>query len=66
MMYIATVNAYDVLSTVHVHLHVRAFPDHPADAPSSVLECTTAVPGTGETDPRLWAQDALVALLEAL
>ena len=66
MMRIATVNAYDVLSTVHATLHVRVYPDHPGDGSSIELECTTVVPGTGESDPRLWAQDALVALLEAL
>lgn len=61
-----TVHAYDVLDTVHVHAHVRARGDTPADPIDTVFECTTSVPGTGESDPRLWLQDALVALLERL
>lgn len=66
MMHIATLHAYDAISTVTTHAVVRAFPDDP-EAPSHIVfECTTTVPGTGETDPRLWLQDALVAMLERL
>lgn len=64
MRTIATVNAYDVLSTVHVKLIVREYPDAESASPRTVLECTTTVQGTGETDPRQWIVDALVGLLE--
>jgi len=65
MRYIATLHAYDVMSTQHVTLSVREYPDDPSWSPSTVFECTTTVPGTGENDPRQWLVDALVGLLEA-
>jgi len=66
MRYVASVHAYDVMDTQHVHLRVVSYPDDATEQPHSVLVCTTTVPGTGENDPRLWAQDALVALIEVL
>ena len=65
MLYIASVNAYDVMSSQQVTALVRVFPDNPEERPSIVYECTTTVPGTGESDPRQWLVDVLVALLEA-
>lgn len=66
MMYIATVQAFDAITEVHAHLSVRAYGDDP-EAPSSIaFECTTTFPGIGETDPRMWAEDFLIALLEEM
>lgn len=66
MLRIATVNAYDVMSNVQVTLVVRVFPDSPEERSSIEYECTTTIPGIGETDPRLWAKDALIGMLEAM
>jgi len=66
MRYIASVHAYDALDSVSTTVLVKEFPDDPDLPPSTVFVCTTTVPGTGESDPRLWVQDALVAMLEAL
>ena len=66
MMYIATLSAYDAMTTVTVHARVTGYPDNPEEAPSTVFECTTTVPGIGEPDPRHWLEDALVAMLEAI
>jgi hypothetical protein len=64
MRLIASVYAYDVMTNVHVRALVTEYPDNKEDPPSTVIACTTTVPGTGETDPRQWLVDALVALLE--
>lgn len=64
MYYVTTVNAYDVLDRVHVHATVRALSDDTGATWSTELACTTTFPGTGETDPRQWLVDALVALIE--
>jgi hypothetical protein len=66
MMYIATVTAYDALTNVVVHARVTEYGDVPEETPSTVLACTTTVLGTGESSPREWLQDALVAMLEAI
>ena len=66
MRYIASVHAYDVMSSISVTVHVKEFPDDPEAQPSTVFECTTTVPGIGENDPRQWVEDALVAMLEAI
>lgn len=66
MRYIASVHAYDVMSSVTTTVLVKEFPDDPEQPPSTVLVCTTTVPGTGESDPREWVKDALVGMLEAL
>ena len=58
--------AYDVLDQVHVHVGVRERADDNERPFRTVFECTTTVPGTGESDPRQWAIDALVAILEAM
>lgn len=66
MLRTASLHAYDVMSSVVVHVHVREYEDAPPHQSSIVFECTTTVPGTGESDQRLWLQDALVAMLEAI
>jgi len=64
--YIASVHAYDVMDTQHVHLRVVLYPDAVEEEPHTVFECTTTVQGTGESDPRAWAEDALIGLLEVM
>lgn len=66
MYFVTTVHAYDVLDRVHVHAAVRALSDDTGQTWSTVIECTTTFPGTGESDPRSWLEDVLVGLLEAL
>lgn len=50
-----------------VHLTVRLFRyDGLESAGSLVLQESTTIRGTGESDPREWLRDALVALLESI
>ena len=66
MYYIATVNAYDALSSVVVAAEVRATAGGLGDSIGQVLHHVQVVQGVGEDDPATWLKDALVALLEAL
>lgn len=66
MYYSASLYAYDVMDRVSVTLAIRATGDTPESSIETVLHTATTVPGTGETDPRKWAMDALVAALETL
>lgn len=61
----AAVHAFDCLGTVHIAVTVHQSEGH-GDPNSLVLQQSTTVEGTGETDPREWLRDALVAMLEAL
>lgn len=62
----ATINAYDVMGGVQVTATVRSQPGLGEARPESVLHCATTIEGCGETDPREWLGDALVAMLESL
>lgn len=64
-MFQASVMTFDCLDQVHVAVQVREMTEH-GEANPTVLQVTTTVQGTGETDPRDWIRDALVAALEAL
>lgn len=64
MLYVTTIHAYDLLDTVYATAVVRRYEGTGAGESDSVFACTTTVQGTGETDPREWLRDALVALLE--
>lgn len=66
MKRIASVHAYDVLNKVVVSVIVREYPDYDEGDSTLVLERHATVDGTGEPEPPLWLQDALVALLETL
>ena len=66
MWYSATLDAYDVMDRVHVIARVRCTTAHREEAIETVLHLPTTFLGTGETDPRRWLEDALVAMLEAL
>jgi len=58
--------AYDVMDQVSVTLGIREQGDTTAAPIETVLTIATTVPGAGESDPRKWAMDALVAALESL
>jgi len=65
MRYVAHIHVLDLLDTVVVYAEVVG-----ADSFSRQLEPafkqSTTVQGVGETNPVIWLQDALVALLETL
>jgi hypothetical protein len=60
----ARIEAFTMLGVVHLAATVRT--DTPEAATERVLALSTDVLDDGETDPRLWLRDALVALLEVL
>jgi hypothetical protein len=66
MRYEARVTAFDVMDDVWVSVTVTGTGDWPADRRGPLVNCRTTVQGTGESDPRAWARDALIAALEAL
>lgn len=66
MRYEARVTAYDVMDKVCVALVVLEAGDLPQISTRVVLRTVTTLPGEGESDPSLWAKDALVGLLETL
>ena len=66
MRYEARVTAYDVMDRVMVALVVLEAADVPQVSTTVVHRCTTTLRGEGESDPRQWAIDALVGLLESL
>lgn len=66
MRYEARVSAYDVLDQVWVGLSLSSQEDQVSTHPEIVLHISTQIEGTGESDPREWARDALIGLLEAL
>lgn len=66
MRYELRFTAYDMLDQVHCVLAVFG-PDMPGSITSEmVVQSSTTVQGTGESDPLQWARDALVAMLETL
>ena len=66
MRYEARVTAFDVLDRVHVALVVLEAGETPQASDRVVLRSVTTVRGEGESDPSLWARDALIAVLETL
>jgi hypothetical protein len=66
MRYEARMTAFDMLDQVHVALVVFATDDYPGAPTVRVVQSSTTVQGTGESDPYQWARDALVACLEDL
>lgn len=64
-MYQAAIHSFDCMDSIHVSLIVRELT--PEETPNPVvLRLITDIQGTGETDPREWMRDALIAALEAL
>lgn len=66
MHYIATAHAYDVMDSVTITAEVRSVEGTGETRSASVLRATTTLSGVGETDPREWLVDVLVALLESV
>jgi len=66
MRYEARVTAFDMLDQVHVTLGVWVTGESALSRPEIALSSTITVQGEGESDPTLWARDALIALLETL
>ena len=66
MRYEARVTAFDVMDQIHVALVVLEAGDAPQFSSSVVFRSVTTVRGEGESDPSLWARDALIAVLETL
>jgi len=62
----ATVNAYDVMGSVHITAVVRSIPAEGETGQPVELHSTTTVDGAGQQDCREWLEDVLVALLETL
>ncbi len=67
MRYEATVTAFDVLDQVWVVVSLRGSDGVSTDRSALLgLQRQTTVQGTGETDPREWLRDALIAAIETL
>lgn len=66
MRYEARVTAYDVMDKIMVALVVLEADDIPQVSTRVVLRSTTTLQGEGESDPCLWARDALIGILETL
>ena len=62
----ATIMAYDVMETVHVHSVVHLFDKHQIGSSTTELAVTVDIQGVGSADARDWLRDALVGLIEAL
>lgn len=66
MRFDLSVLAFDVLDQVWATAHLTMTEDTPGAPRIPVLHKAVRVAGTGETDPRQWTEDVLVALLEEL
>lgn len=66
MRYEARITAYDMLDEVCVVSVLWSFQGLRRDPEEPVLRTSVQVQGTGESDPRRWLRDALVALAETL
>lgn len=65
MRYVAHVHVLDLLDTIVVYAEVVGADSFQRQL-EPVLKQSMTVQGVGETDPQIWLQDALVALLETL
>lgn len=63
MRYRLHLSAWDFMDRVHVSMSLV---DDQEDSSPRVLEVSVDPEGVGESDPWVWARDALVAALEAL
>lgn len=66
MRYELRVTAFDMLDQVHIVLALMEDSDVPDVKRRTVVTRTTTVRGSGESDPSVWARDALVAAVECL
>lgn len=66
MRYEARITAYDMLDQVCVAAVLFQTSDDPLSRPEAVLRTAISVQGEGETEPRVWLRDSLLALAETL
>lgn len=66
MQRIASIQIYDALEQVVVHVHVREFDGLHVDGPTNVWDMSVQVRGEGIDEGDQWLTDALVALIEAV
>jgi hypothetical protein len=66
MKYIASLHAYDCLDRINYSARVNAYSDYEHDGAKTEFIFGGNVGGVGETDPREWLRDVLVAFLEDL
>lgn len=66
MYRMASIAAFDVMETVHVHATVRLWDGLQTGSPTSESAWTVDVQGVGSSEDHEWLRDALVALIEAL
>lgn len=64
MRYELRLTAYDVMDQVWVSTTLHLTEDTPGATAHPVLHWQSAAPGTGSTDPRVWARDALLTAME--
>lgn len=65
MYFTMSSTAYDAMDGVVVTVSLRSY-DEQAEKGELVLLVSDTIRGRGESDPRKWARDALVAMLEHL
>jgi hypothetical protein len=63
MRYVGHIHILDLLDQVVIYAEVVGGDSFQRQL-EPVLKMSTSVQGVGETDPQVWLQDALVALLE--
>ena len=66
MRYETRLTAYDMLDQVVVGCVVWDSTESAGGVDGAVLVAGTSFAGQGETDPRTWLKDALVAMIERL
>ena len=66
MRYEMRLTAYDMLDSVVLSLILLDTADRPPEHWETRLALARTIRGEGVSDPREWARDALVAMLEAL
>jgi hypothetical protein len=64
MRYELRLTAYDCLDQIWISTGLYVTRDTENPQPVLALHLTTAIAGTGTSDPREWLQDALLAVLE--
>jgi hypothetical protein len=64
MRYELRVSAYDVMDTIWINCVITSTDSLEKSPPTTVMHIAHQVQGIGESDPRGWLQDVLVALLE--
>lgn len=66
MRYEAEFHAFDMLDQIHLTVRVWGADGALVQERQVAYQVTDTIPGQGESDPREWLKDALVAMLEAI